>query len=188
MLNCWQVKSLRMSSERRKICQGLFSGADESAGMVGHIWLWFSLFVQKSRRSGLKGIVGSVGNECQLYITFNSLYHVTKLLNVKLFFSLTCCDRAWLHVSVMNVSFLTSMFCILQMNCFILYSELSYTYFCNKVLTWTCWQLSFFFCRFELEIFINSNYEILMWKTSISDGSTGCQLCRENKNELKDTE
>lgn len=48
--------------------------------------------------------------------------------------------------------------------------------------------MSFFFCSFESETFVNSNYEILMWKTSISDGNTGCQVRKENKNELNDTE
>lgn len=89
------------------MCRGLFSGADESAGTVGHIWNMhssllislcdhFILNVQMFRTvTGLKGIVGSVANVRCLCVI---LCIMTKLLNVTPetheTFLLTCCDRA----------------------------------------------------------------------------------------------
>lgn len=113
-LKCWRVEFVDLDKEEENLPGDYFQGRMDQQG-----WL-----------DGQKGIVGN-----QLYITAKFCVSCDEASECETF-HLTCCDRAWIPVSCHEcVSFLTNMFCILQINCFILYSELSYTYFCNKVLT-----------------------------------------------------
>lgn len=61
-------------------------------------------------------------------------------------------ESSILRVKNVCFFFLTSVFAFLQMNCFILYSEASYTYFSNKVIDFDLWLFLIFVLNKVVEV------------------------------------